>query len=71
MLFTEQEAVKRWPFLNRRWLQGMRFHNQGPKYHKFGQNHNGRLHYRVCDIEAWIMEYYQMRQFVKTNGLED
>ena len=63
-LLTEKQAVDRFQFLTLIKLRNMRARGSGPKYLKFGTSRNGRIYYRVSDIEAWIVANYQLEPFV-------
>jgi hypothetical protein len=64
-LLTEKEIVSRYRFLSENRLRNMRFKGIGPRYIKFGEARNSRVFYRPSDIEAWIVEHYQLDHLVE------
>ena len=64
-LLSEAEVARRWPFLNVKKLQNLRYRHLGPSYHKFGQARNSRIFYRVSDIETWIVANAQLGPYVE------
>lgn len=63
-LLTEKDVVARYTFLTLPALRNMRMRQQGPKYVKFGHTKNSRVYYRRADIEQWIVDHYQLTQFI-------
>ncbi len=61
-MLTEKQVSCRWPFLDVRRLQNMRFRGVGPRYHKLSNTKQGRVYYRVSDVEAFIAQTQQLEE---------
>ena len=54
LLLSERDVNKRYPAFTRSYLQMLRFRNSGPRYYKMHAGQNGRVYYKISDIEVWL-----------------
>ncbi|CAM2009634.1 helix-turn-helix transcriptional regulator [Acanthopleuribacter pedis] len=56
-LLTENEVSEKYAFFTASKLRNMRARNKGPNYHKMGNTRNGRVLYKMSDVESWIARH--------------
>ena len=63
-LLCEKKIAERYGFLDVVKLRNMRTRGAGPRFLKMGPHRNSRVYYKNSDIDAWIIEQYQLESFV-------